>query len=250
MHRRVLLAAVFICFWSISMQVAAQQPVLHIYGPGGPLGPMQECADLFSAAYQVKVVVTASPDPQWFSEAQGDADLIFGGAEYMLSDFAERRPEILDAKSRVELYSRPAGILVRKGNPKKINSAADLAQPGLRILAVNGAAQVGLLKEVADKVGMTPAIQKNVAMSVRNSMQAVDQWRADPKLDAWVTFESWHYRLSDAADLVRLPDNQRTYRATQVTIVKATPNRPLAEKFIAFLQTDQAHSVFQKWGWK
>ena len=134
MHRRVFLAAALVFFLSINLQLAAQQPVLHVYGPGGPLGPLQECADLFSAANQVKVVVTASPDPRWFSQAQQDADLIFGGAGYMLTEFASRRPEILDEKSRVELYARPAGILVRKGNPKKINSAADLAQPGLRAL--------------------------------------------------------------------------------------------------------------------
>ena len=250
MHRRVFLAAALVFFLSMNLQLMAQQPVLHVYGPGGPLGPLQECADLFSAANQVKVVVTPSPDPQWFSQAQQDADLIFGGAGYMLTEFASRRPEILDEKSPVELYARPAGILVRKGNPKKINSAADLAQPGLRLLEVNGAGQVGLLKEVADKTGLTPAIRKNIAMSVQNSDQALDQWRANPKLDAWVTFESWQYRLSETADLVRLPEAQQVYRETQIAIVKSAPNRALAEKFIAFLLTDQAHAVFQKWGWK
>ena len=250
MHQRLIPRVVFAFLFCISLQVAAQQPVLHVYGPGGPLGPIQECADLFSSANQVKVLVTASPEPQWFSEAQKDADLIFGGAEYMLSDFASRRPEILDETSRVELYRRPAGILVRKGNPKKINAVADLTKPGLRILEVNGTGQVGLLKEVADKAGVMPAIQKNIAMSVRNSVQGVDQWRADPKLDAWVTFESWQYRLDETADLVRLPEAQQVYRATQIAIAKAAPNRALAEKFIAFLQSDQGHVVFQKWGWK
>ena len=139
---------------------------------------------------------------------------------------------------------------MRKGNPKKINSAADLAQPGLRLLEVNGAGQVGLLKEVADKTGLTPAIRKNIAMSVQNSVQAIDQWRANRKLNAWVTFESWQYSLSETADLVRLPEAQQVYRETQIAIVKSAPNRALAEKFIAFLLTDQAHAVFQKWGWK
>jgi accessory colonization factor AcfC len=250
MHQRVLLAAAFVFFLCISLQVTAQQPVLRVYGPGGPLGPLQECADLFSAANQVKVVVTASPEPQWFSQAQKDADLIFGGADYMLTDFALRQPAILDEKTRVELYVRPAGILVRKGNPKNIKSIADLARPGVRILDVNGAGQIGLWEDVAGKLGLIPAIQKNIAVSVRNSVQALDQWRADPKLDAWITFESWAYRLSEVADLVRLPEAQKIYRGTPIAIAKTAPNRELAEKFIAFLQTDQAHAVFQKWGWK
>ena len=250
MHRRVLPRAVFAFLFCISLRRSGATACPSRIRAGRPLGPIQECADLFSAANQVKVLVTASPEPQWFSEAQKDADLIFGGAEYMLSDFASRRPEILDEKSRVDLYLRPAGILVRKGNPKKINSVADLTKPGLRILEVNGSGQVGLLKEVADKAGVMPAIQKNIAMSVRNSVQAVDQWRADPKLDALVSFESWQYRLDETADLVRLPEAQQVYRATQIAIAKAAPNRALAEKFIAFLQSDQGHAVFQKWGWK
>jgi accessory colonization factor AcfC len=248
MHQRICLTAAFVFCLCSSLQ--AQQPVLHVYGPGGPLGPMQECADLFNRANQVKVVVTASPEPQWFAEAQMDADLIFGGADYMLTDFALRQPAMLDEKSRVELYVRPAGILVRKGNPKKIKSLADLAQPGIRILDVNGAGQLGLWEDLAGRAGLIPGIQKNIVTSVRNSVQAVDQWRSDPTLDAWITYESWQYRLTEVTDLVRLPEAQRLYRGTPIAIAKTAPNRALAEKFIGFLQTAQAHAVFQKWGWK
>jgi len=250
MHQKISLTAAFAFLLCTSLQVAAQQPVLHVYGPGGPLAPIQECADLFSRATQVKVVVTASPEPQWFSQAQQDADLIFGGADYMLTDFALRQPAMLDEKSRVELYVRPAGILVRKGNPKKIKSLADLAQPGVRLLDVNGAGQVGLWEDLAGRAGLIPAIQKNIASSVRNSIQALDQWRLDPTLDAWITYESWYFRLTEVSDLVRLPEAQKLYRGTPIAIAKTAPNRALAEKFIAFLQTAQAHAVFQKWGWK
>ena len=250
MHQRGSISAALAFLLCTSFQIAAQQPVLHVYGPGGPLAPIQECADLFSRANQVKVVVTASPEPQWFSQAQKDADLIFGGADYMLTDFALRQPAMLDEKSRVELYVRPAGILVRKGNPKKIKSLADLAQPGIRILDVAGAGQLGLWEDLAGRAGLIPAIQKNIATSVRNSIQAVDQWRSDSTLDAWITYESWYYRLTEVSDLVRLPEAQKLYRGTPIAIAKMAPNRALAEKFIAFLQTAQAHAIFQKWGWK
>jgi accessory colonization factor AcfC len=48
---------------------------------------------------------------------------------------------MLDDKSRVELYVRPAGILVRKDNPKKIKSLDDLTRSGVRIVDVNGASR-------------------------------------------------------------------------------------------------------------
>ena len=56
---------------------------------------------------------------------------------------------MLDDKSRVELYVRPAGILVRKDNPKKIKSFDDLTRSGVRIVDVNGAGQLGLWEDLA-----------------------------------------------------------------------------------------------------
>ena len=105
-------------------------------------------------------------------------------------------------------------------------------------------------EDLAGRAGLIPAIQKNIASSVRNSIQALDQWRSDTTLDAWITYESWYYRLTEVSDLVRLPEAQKLYRGTPIAIAKTAPNRALAEKFIAFLQTAQAHAVFQKWGWK
>jgi accessory colonization factor AcfC len=230
------------------LQVVAQQPILHVYGPGGPLGPMQECADVFGKTNHVQVTVTAGPEPKWFSQAQNDADLIFGGADYMLTDF--EHPGMLDDKSRVELYVRPAGILVRKGNPKNIRSLADLTRPGVRIVDVNGAGQLGLWEDLAGRAGLIPGIQKNIAISLGNSAEAIARWKSDPSLDAWITYESWYYRLTDVTDLVKLPAKQKLYRGTPIVITKTSSNRGLAEKFVAFLQTAQAHAIFQKWGWK
>ena len=71
-----------------------------------------------------------------------------------------------------------------------------------------------------------------------------------PELDAWITFESWHYRLKDVTDLVRIPERDRIYRGTPIAITKISKNKDLAKGFIEFLKTEQAHAVFQKWGWK
>jgi accessory colonization factor AcfC len=248
MHRiAAVLISVCLC---AGLQLVAQEPTLHVYGPGGPLGPMQECADMFGKTNHAQVVVTAGPEPKWFAQAQKDGDVIFGGADYMLTDFGLKHPGMLDDKSRVELYVRPAGILVRKGNPKNIRTLADLARTGVRIVDVNGAGQLGLWEDLAGRAGLIPGIQKNIAVSLGNSAEAISHWKSDPELDAWITYESWHYRLTDITDLVKLPKAQKLYRGTPIAITKAALNRALAEKFIAFLQTPQAHAVFQKWGWK
>jgi accessory colonization factor AcfC len=229
---------------------AAQGKVLHVYGPGGPLGPMEECGRLFTQEKGVEVKVTAGPTPKWIEQAKENADLVFGGAEYMLTDFMLKYPGLVDAKSRTSLYIRAAGILVRKGNPKKIKSLKDLAREGVRLIDVNGAGQLGLWEDLAGDQGLIPGMQRNIALSVATSAEAIDKWKTMPELDAWITYESWHYRLKDLTDLVRLPQAQRLYRGTPIALTTISKQRDLAQQFIDFLKTEQAHKVFQKWGWR
>jgi accessory colonization factor AcfC len=229
---------------------AGQEKVLQVYGPGGPLGPMQECGGMFFKARGVEVKVTAGPTPKWIEAAKQNADLIFGGAEYMLTEFMLKHPDLVDPRTRTSLYIRPAGILVRPGNPKKIKSLKDLTKDGVRIVDVNGAGQLGLWEDLAGVQGLIPGIQKNIQLSVATSAEALDRWKAMPELDAWITYESWHYRLKEVTGLVRLPLAQRLYRGTPIAITTISQQRDLAQQFIDFLKTPGAHAVFQKWGWQ
>lgn len=231
-------------------QTGGMRPRIDVYGPGGPLAPMKECAEAFSKQLNAEVVVTAGPESQWIERAKMDADIIFGGAEYMLTDFALKYPTLVDAKTRTGLYPRPAGILVRKGNPKKIRSLNDLTRSGVRIIDVNGAGQLGLWEDMAGAKGLIPGIAKNIALSVRTSAEAIEKWKQMPELDAWITYESWHYRLKDETDLVSLPRREKIYRGTPIAITKTAENPGIAQEFIKFLQSPAGRKIFEKWGWK
>jgi len=240
-------AALFL-FVSVARSQSSER-VLHIYGPGGPLGPLNECADRFARAKGVSVFVVAGPEAEWIARAEKDADLIFGGAEYMLTQFDQKHPGFLDATTRTELYRRAAGILVRKGNPKKIRSLADLTKASVRIVDANGAGQLGLWEDMAGRHGLIEGIQKNIAVSVASSAEAIAKFKSLPEIDAWITYESWHYRLKELTDLVRVPEKERLYRGTPIALTKRTTQQSLAREFIRFLKTDEAHRVFQRWGW-
>jgi accessory colonization factor AcfC len=228
----------------------SQVNTLNIYGPGGPLGPMKECADNFAAENGITANVTAGPAPKWSDKAKQDADLIFGGAEYMLTDFIIKNPGIVDESTRTGLYIRAAGILVRKGNPKNINSLEDLVKDGINIVDVNGAGQLGMWEDMAGSKGLLPGIQKNIYVSVQTSAEAIEKWKSDPAIDAWIVYESWHYRLKDVTDLVKLPEEDKVYRGTPIAVTTNSDDRELALKFIDYLKTDECHVIFQKWGWK
>jgi accessory colonization factor AcfC len=167
----------------------------------------------------------------------------------MLTEFMLKHPDLVDPRTRNSLYVRPAGILVRPGNPKKIKSLKDLTKDGVRIVDVNGAGQLGLWEDLAGVHGLIPGIQKNILLSVATSAEAIDKWKTMPELDAWITYESWHYRLKEITDLVRLPRAQRLYRGTPIAITTISKQRDLAQQFIDFLKTPAVHAVFQKWGW-
>ena len=235
-------------FLSISTAGFAQS--LHVYGPGGPLAPMKECAMLYQKTSGVQVVVQAGPEKQWFPAAQQDGDVIFGGADYMLTQFALDHEGFLLEGSRVELYDRAVGILVRPGNPKGIRSLGDLTNPGVHILDVNGAGQLGLWEDVAGRLQLISGFQHNVALSVANSAEGIKAWDARPELDAWVTYESWAKRLPTTTTLIQLPPSERLYRGTPIAVTGRSTNVQQATAFIKFLQTPQAHAIFVKWGWR
>ncbi|CEG25488.1 extracellular solute-binding protein [Bacillus sp. B-jedd] len=224
--------------------------VLRVYGPGGPLGPIKEAAERFSAETGIKVEVTAGPEGNWIGQAKHDADIIFGGSEYMLQDFIFKHPNLVDTKSRTELYPRAAGILVRKGNPKKIENLEDLTKNGVKIIDVNGAGQLGLWEDLAGRKGLIEGISKNITLSVKSSAEAIEQWKANSAADAWITYESWHYRLKDITDLVELPEEDKLYRGTPIALTKITDQKKDAQQFIDYLKTEEGHKIFQKWGWK
>lgn len=80
---------------------------LNVYGPGGPPA-MHEAAQAFGAAPQVTVNVTAGSTPQWADKAKGAADVIFSGAENMMSDFSRTLPGLFDLREAHPLYLPPA----------------------------------------------------------------------------------------------------------------------------------------------
>ncbi|MBS4178482.1 extracellular solute-binding protein [Lederbergia citrea] len=224
--------------------------VVNVYGPGGPLGPIKEMAEQFTKDTGIKVEVTAGPEANWIDQAKQDADIIYGGSEYMLTDFMLKYPGIINEKKRTELYPRAVGILVRKGNPKKIHSLEDLTKSGVKIVDVNGAGQLGLWEDLAGRKGLIPGISKNITISVKSSADAIDLWKANSKYDAWITYESWHYRLNDVTELIQLPEEDKLYRGTPISLTNRSDNKKEAKQFIAYLKTEKSHHVFQKWGWK
>ena len=228
----------------------AAAQTLHVYGPGGPATAMKECAAAFTKQTGTPVDVTAGPEPQWLPQAQQDADLVYGGAEYMLTQTALAHPGLVDEASRTSLYARESAVLVRPGNPLHIKRLEDLTRPGVRLLDVNGAGQMGMTEDMARSSALISNLQHNTKTSVKTSAEAVDLWQQKPQdYDAWITYASWQPRLPGSA-LVRLPRAQRVHRGTPIALTQRTTQAATARQFVAFLKSAEGHAIFRRNGWE
>ena len=242
---------IIVVILSMPFTIQAQaKDTLFVYGPGGPLKPIEECGIIFSKRNGIPVKVIAGPEVKWIEEAKKNADLVFGGAEYMLTQFKMQHPGLMDSTTRTELYKRGAGILVRPGNPKKINSLKDLTKPNINLLEITGAGQLGMWEDLAGKQNLIGGIQKNIKGAFSNTALAIDAWKLDNKFDAMIIFSSWHKRLKEVSQLINIPISQTVYRGTPIAITTITDQKHEALLFIQFLLTNEGHQVFKKWGWE
>lgn len=232
---------------------AAEPVVLNVYGPGGPAPAMKEAAQAFAIARRVTVNVVAGPTPQWADKARQDADIVFSGAENMMSDFAKALPGTFELRDAEPLYLRPVAILVRPGNPKGISGFRDLLRPGVKVLAVAGAGQTGLWEDVAGRtgdIGTVKALRRNLLLpEAANSALARQQWTEQPEIDAWLIWNIWQVANADLAQMVPVEEPYRIYRDTGVVLTAKGKTVEQARDFVAYLKSEEGRKIFGKWGW-
>jgi accessory colonization factor AcfC len=223
---------------------------LYVYGPGGPYGPLNEAASKFSLKNNIAVKIIAGPEPNWINAAKQNADIFFGGAEYMMDNFIQKYPDLVNTSTREGLYIRGAGMLVRPGNPKNIKLVRDMAVSGLKIMVVAGSGQTGLWEDLLAPKGFMEEVRRNIFFIADNTATAIKKWKEDPSIDVWINYASWHYRLKDVTELISIREKKNIFRGTPILISKITDQYKESLLFISFLKTDEAHAIFKKWGWE
>jgi accessory colonization factor AcfC len=213
---------------------------------------MKEAAAEFGTLYGVSVEVTAGPTGNWLAKAKQDADLIFSGAEYMMTDFIKAMEGRIDESTVESLYLRPSAILVRPGNPKQIKTFEDLLKSGIKVLVVQGAGQAALWEDMAGRKGdirTVRALRKNIASYAANSAEAKKAWIEDKALDAWLIWNIWQIANKDLADLIPVSKDYRIYRDCGISLTQTGKEKDTARQFVAFLKSDAGRRIFAKWGW-
>lgn len=226
---------------------------VFVYGPGGPAPVLKKLAEQFNATSTEKIVIQAGPAPSWMEEAKDKADLIFSGNSSMMDTFAISLNGKIDPSQIQVLNIRQAGIIVRPNNPQKITNFKDLLKPGVKVMIVNGAGQVGLYEDMALKNGERAnliALRKNIQVFAKNSKQALELWDQDQSIDALIIWKHWAKTMGEKkAQFISLDQNSVIYRASEIVITNDSKKKDIAQRFINFLQSKEAQKVWEELGW-
>lgn len=230
-----------------------QTDTVYVYGPGGPYPAFQEVANAFEKEHQVKVLITKGPLPKWKEEAQLKADLIFSGSENMMTQFIGIFKDQIDPTTVYPLFYRGSGLIVRKGNPKKIKKLSDLKNPDVKIMVVQGAGLTGVWEDILGSMRNMDdfrSIRKQIVYFADNSGLAEKQWKENPEIDVWISWNIWQMANQDTADFVKLSKKHTIYRNTGMALTQKGKSKNAAQLFYRFLQTKKAQSIFNQMGWQ
>lgn len=233
--------------------VADAAGIVRVYGPGGPAPAMKEAAKAFQEKTGVRVEVTAGPTDHWLRSARRNADLVFSGSENMMTSFIRAMDGAILERTVRPIYIRPATILVRPGNPKRIAGIRDLMNPPLRVMVVEGAGQLGLWEDIVGRLGDIDSIRafrSRIVAFAKNSGEAKDRWMKDASIDAWLIYNIWEVANPGIADQVEIEPELRIWRDCGIAFTRRGITSAAAQDFAIFLESDAGRAIFEKWGWK
>lgn len=140
-------------------------------------------------------------------------------------------------------------ILVRKGNPKNIQELTDLTKPGVKLSLADASAAIGKVQlELFKKNGLDGgAISKNTI----NAPAMVTDVALAVKLgtvDAGIVWDAVAAQVSDATDIVRIPDDKNIVSRVAACTLSGSRNPKAAQAFLNYLVSEAARTVLKTKG--
>ena len=176
----------------------------------------------------------------------GIHDLAIGGAEYLLDDGEVRG--IVRKGERRTIASRASAIIVPAGNPKNIQTVADMAQPGVRVGVSVLDCLKGLWEDISGRLGLVSKIRNNITYYA-NGCIAIVEAAATGEFDAGFGWAAFHHLEPGRIEVIELPKEQQVLRGTGVGMLSFAKNIEPARKFMDFLTTPESRAFYQEFGW-
>ena len=246
----ILLVLVLVVFIAVGGCAEEEQETITAFCGSASKPAMEEAAQAFTETTGIKVYLNFSGSGTMLSqmEVSRSGDLyIPGSPDYM--EIAEHKGVVEPESVKIISYLIPA-ILVQHGNPRNIQSIADLASPGIEVGIGNPKAVcVGLYAyEILEYNNLLAEVVPNIvthAESCSRTASLVALKAVDAVL-GWRVFSRWH----DTIDVVYLePEQVPRLSYIPGAISTFAENREGAQQFLDFLVSSQGQEIFRKWGY-
>ncbi len=246
---------VTICFLSANCGhgiAGAGSETLLVFAGAASQPATEEAAKEFEARTGVKVDTVFGGSGYVLSQMilGKKGDIYFpGSSDYM--EVAKKKGVVLPETERIVVYLVPA-INVQRGNPKNINTLKDLTRDGLKVAIANpegvcvGSYAIEIIESLFNSAEKQ-AFRKNLinyTESCEKTAAAISLRAADAVI-GWRVFEHW-----DPERILTIPFKPAEVIRIgyiPIAISKYAGNRPLAQKFIDFLVSEDGKKIFRKY---
>ena len=173
-------------------------------------------------------------------------DLYMPGDEWYLDQLAKGGEGLVEQRKLIA-YFVPV-IIVQKGNPKGIQSLADLAKPGVKLGIGNPeACQIGrMTQQIFTKNNIdAAAIKGNTTFSsvTVNELGVKVQTRS---ADASIVWDAVAASFAKDVEVIRIPPVENLLSRVAIGLLTCSKNKPLAKRFMDFLASGEGKAIFAK----
>lgn len=230
---------------AVASTPATSQGSILVFAGAGLKAPLEEIGPAFAQKYGITVQYNYGGAGTLVSQMNltRKGDVFMPGSTV---EFQTAKDQGLVTTSQLVAYHVPV-IAVQKGNPKNITSLRDFAQPGLKI-ALGDASATAIGKAGAKmfkKLNITAAVEKNVVTrtpTINELTVIMNTGQADAAL---LTLDQIDATKVDA---IIIPVKDNNVLVTPIGITTYTQNTNAANKFVAYVASDEGKAYFAKHG--
>jgi len=250
------IAFIFCALTSLSILLPsdAASKSLLVFAGAASKPPTEEIAKLFGQKNGLPVRVTFGGSGFVLSQMKlaRQGDVYFPGS----SDFmekAKREALVFPETERIVAYLIPA-INVPRGNPRHIRSLKDLLKPGIRLAIADpetvcvGTYAVEVIEKNLD-LKERERLRKNLVNTVESCEKTANviSLKVVDAVIGWEVFQHWDPERIETIFLK--PEEVPRIGYIPAAVSSFTSDRALAEKFVQFLISVEAKSIFMKYGY-
>lgn len=240
-HGGLLLFAV--CFL-LSAGCGADPP--RLYCAAGIRGPVAELAEQFGRRHDA----TFECDYRGSEVLLSAIKLSRRGDIYMPGDvhyveLAEKEDLIVPGTKTTVCYFVPV-IMVRKGNPKRVRTLADLTRRDVEVGL--GDPQSCAIGRKSSKIFAKNGIdQRQINVVVRTAtVNELGNHIKLEALDAVIVWDAVAAFYPEQGEVVAIPPQQNVISTVAIAILRSSKHPELAEQFVKFITSEQGREVFRR----